>query len=132
MRFPAELASVSGARRFVRSCLVAWGHEAETDTAVLLTSEVVTNAIVHGPQLADAEVNLQLRLTTHRVRIEVFDGGVVLPAVAGVDADELSGRGLFMVDTMASHWGVTPNPFGKSVWFEVDTAVEPYLVLPAA
>ncbi len=109
--------SVGAARRFVRDVLetrrVAGGV---VDTVELLTSEVVTNAIVHaraGPQLA-VEVEEKL------VRVAVRDVSPDLPVRRVSRVDDVSGRGVVIVDELASAWGVErERNGGKRVWFEV-------------
>ena len=109
--------SVGAARRFVRDVLktrrVADGV---VSTVELLTSEVVTNAILHarsGPQLA-VEVN------DDHVRVAVRDISSDLPVRRLGRLDDVSGRGVVIVEELASAWGVERERNGaKRVWFEV-------------
>lgn len=90
------------------------------DAVVLLTSEVVSNAILHGgPYRADGEVLILLDSTGSTVRVEVRDNNLALPTVEDALVTELSGRGMFLLDSLASAWGVTADLSGKWVWFEV-------------
>lgn len=94
------------------------GAEAQ-DTALLLTTELVTNAIEHGggPAVLDAAVR------ERSLRVTVADASPVTPRPKlPAELDELSerGRGLFLVDALASRWGSEPNASGKAMWFEVD------------
>ncbi len=86
------------------------------DTVELLTSEVVTNAIVHGrsgPQLA-------VEVHDHVVRVAVFDLSPELPVRRLGHVDDVSGRGVIIVEKLASAWGVEREGNGaKRVWFEV-------------
>jgi len=121
VRLPAKPESVKAARRLVRSCLRGWGHEGQTDTAVLLTSEVVTNAVLHGgPHGPDAELYVDVDVSPRRVRVAVSDLGGGVPVAGDASTDAVSGRGILMVEAMASAWGMRRNGAGKSVWFEVD------------
>ncbi len=88
---------------------------------VLLTSEVVTNVVLHaGPHRPTDEVVLCVGLTEDRVRVEVTDQHPGIPRIgAAVGSDGLSGRGVLLMDVLASAWGVVPNGRGKVVWFEV-------------
>jgi anti-sigma regulatory factor (Ser/Thr protein kinase) len=81
----------------------------------LLVSEVVTNAIVH----AGTEVEVSVGLTPDAVRIEVTDKESVLPTPRDATDEETSGRGLALLEALASAWGVEAGPEGKVVWFEV-------------
>lgn len=90
------------------------------DTVVLLTSEVVTNAVLYGgPYCFPDEVVLWLDSTGSTVRVEVRDHNVALPIVGDALGLGLSGRGMYLLDRLASAWGVTADISGKSVWFEV-------------
>ncbi|MEA3018761.1 MAG: hypothetical protein QOI47_285 [Actinomycetota bacterium] len=112
----ADTSSAGHARRFVDQVLSRWHCDALLDDVQLLVSELVTNAVVH----AGSEVEVAVRLLTDAVRIEVVDRS---PAVQlrpkRPSEDDESGRGLLLVETMASAWGVEPIEGGKSVWFEV-------------
>ena len=109
--------SVGAARRFVRDVLMS-RHVAEpvVDTVELLTSEVVTNAIIHGrsgPVLA-----VQVKETA--VRVAVGDVSPELPVRRRGRLDDVSGRGVVIIDELASAWGVERERNGsKRVWFEV-------------
>lgn len=86
-------------------------------SAELLTSEVVTNAMLH----AYGDVRLAVDINDTVVHVEVGDDAPDHPKPATAPADELaeSGRGLYLVDVLASAWGVIALSRGKIVWFEV-------------
>jgi anti-sigma regulatory factor (Ser/Thr protein kinase) len=90
------------------------------DDALLLVSELVTNAVDHGHE----EITLYLRVHPPGIGVAVEDEGAASPPVTVVapEPGAASGRGLLIVDTLASTWGVTPHdpPPGKTVWFELD------------
>lgn len=87
-----------------------------TDAVVLMTSELVTNAVLHG----GGEVRLAVEAGDMRVRVEVGDDEQRRPQVPQPDDEAEGGRGLIIVDALASAWGVTDSPRGgKVVWFEV-------------
>lgn len=116
---PPEPQSVRQARSFVRSSLAEWGEEWATEVTVLLTSEVVTNAVIHtGPHGPGEELVVALCTWGGVVHVEVGDRASALPVVRGPD-DGLSGRGLLLLDALASAWGATERDEGKVVWFEV-------------
>jgi hypothetical protein len=111
---------VVDARHFVGARLVHWGLERVADTAVLLTSEVVSNAILHaGPHRSGAGLTVHLHSDSATVRVEVADWSASVPVRGDIAIDGLSGRGLLLLDALASSWGSTPNRDGKSVWFEI-------------
>jgi GAF domain-containing protein len=85
------------------------------ECAALLTSELVTNAVLH----AGTPLSVTLHLLSDRIRVDVADGSPVLPALKDYSADAATGRGLTLFNTLASDWGVQPAPGGKIVWFEV-------------
>jgi anti-sigma regulatory factor (Ser/Thr protein kinase) len=118
-RFLPRAESVSSARRFVVSALIDWGQEA-TDTAALLISEVVSNVVTHvGPDRPDKEMIVSLTRRANLVRVEVTDSDRGMPIIGHGHANALSGRGLILLDALASAWGVVPIDSGKVVWFEV-------------
>ncbi len=94
----------------------------DVDTAVLLTSELVTNAVVHT---ADPVV-LDTALGNGTLHVEVTDRSPRLPKpAAAVASYAQSGRGLLLVVELADRWGYRPSRFtrpGKTVWFELDVA----------
>lgn len=116
-----DLASARTARKFVEDVLVRWQCDQDVDTINLLVSELVTNAVVHGGSDADVAV----RLTDSAVRISVADAGEGMPTRKDADASATSGRGIGLVDELASAWGVEPLPVGKAIWFEVPRADRP-------
>jgi DNA-binding NarL/FixJ family response regulator len=112
----ADTASAGQARRFVDQVLSRWRCDAVLDDVKLLVSELVTNAVVH----AGSEVEVAVRLLPDAVRIEVIDrapAATLRPSTP--KAEDESGRGLLLVETMASAWGVDAIDRGKAVWFEV-------------
>lgn len=88
------------------------------DLVTLLVSELVTNAVLHAR--CDFEVHVESG--HHLVRIEVSDGSTLTPTIREHDDDAMTGRGLALVEQLASSWGVTRHDGGKTVWFEVPAA----------
>ncbi|SNX64421.1 PAS domain S-box-containing protein [Streptomyces sp. TLI_55] len=119
--------SVASARSFVRDTLQGWGFADIVDDAVVLTSELVTNAVVHAGTAADV---LCLR-SDDGVRIEVADRyperEIPLqghPATMG-SPDREGGRGLQLCAALAARWGVDYTPTHKQVWFQLDLPERP-------
>lgn len=112
-----ELTSARRARRLVTAQLDEWNLEDVADTAELLVSELVTNALCHtrGP------LRLNLCLRGDRLLCEVEDTEPECPVRREVDADAEGGRGTELLDLLAESWGSTCTPTGKTMWFEVPT-----------
>jgi GAF domain-containing protein/anti-sigma regulatory factor (Ser/Thr protein kinase) len=83
--------------------------------AALLTSELVTNAVLH----AATPLSVTLHLLADRIRVDVADGSSVVPSVKDYGNEAATGRGLTLFNTLASAWGVQPAVGGKIVWFEL-------------
>ena len=119
--------SVAVARAFVRDTLQAWGFADVVDDAVVLTSELVTNAVIHAGTAADVQC---LRYET-AVRVEVADHYPEREVPIQVrgrqfrDTDSEGGRGLLLCAALASRWGVEYTAAGKHVWFQLDLPERP-------
>jgi len=96
-------------------CEAAGVNGDTSDTAVLLTSEIVTNAFLHGRSGA----RVTLSATGGRLRVEVGDDSTALPQQVEADREALNGRGLAIVDMLAADWGAAELEGGKVVWFEL-------------
>jgi anti-sigma regulatory factor (Ser/Thr protein kinase) len=116
LELPPTTDSVPLARRFVRSALRE--SRCDVDTVLLLVSEVVTNAVLH----ARSGIRLEVEDREDTARVEVHDGSPVPPRLHHFRLTSGTGRGLRMLDQLATTWGVEPGPDGKVVWFEVGTA----------
>ena len=120
-------ASARSARRFVGRALDdAQVERAVFETVVLLTSEVVTNAVLH----ACSPIEVTVEIGSHAVRVQVSDE---LPGLRDEpDRSRHGGWGLVLVAAMASHWGISArgDAAGKSVWFEVARPTLPHAATP--
>lgn len=113
---PPDLAAVRTARAFVRDrCRAAGVADDVRDVAMLLASECVTNAFMHGR----SEARLSVTVGAGRVLVEVGDDNSRHPAPVVPDPDALDGRGLAIVASLASAWGTRDQAYGKVIWFEV-------------
>ncbi|MFF4846244.1 ATP-binding protein [Streptomyces collinus] len=112
---PRELTSVGRARRLVTAQISDWAVDDLADTAELLVSELVTNALRHtrGP------LRLNLQWGRGRLLCEVEDTESADPmrGTAGLDAE--GGRGTELIDMLADAWGSKRTATGKTVWFEL-------------
>ena len=134
--YQPEPTAAAAARRFVRDTLQTWlitgaavaGHGL-VDDAVLLTSELVTNAVVH----AGTPVEVTCKLADGGVEVVVSDGHPASlvpepPENEHIPAERTSGRGLLLPAALASAWGVTYGRSAKAVWFRIgqaESALEP-------
>ena len=109
---PAHPSSVARARRLVREHLTSTEHEDLLETAELVMSEMVTNAIVH----TGSGVEIAVCLEESGVTVEVADAGSHLPTLSSYGALASTGRGLQLVDRLVDSWGVEPRPGGKVIW----------------
>jgi PAS domain S-box-containing protein len=110
---PVPASTVSEIRRAASNVLTEWDVSDDIRWDVLLAvSELVTNAIRH----AKPPVEIRLRRLDTSVILEVHDGSSALPAARAADPEEASGRGLHLVETLASAWGTRPTGNGKSIW----------------
>ncbi|WP_353945449.1 ATP-binding protein [Streptomyces sp. HUAS MG91] len=120
----ADLRAVPEARRALRELLRHWGMPGRTEIAELLTSELVTNALVH----TDRDAELVATVGPRGLRVEVRDAAARRPRLRVPNADDgthsTHGRGLLLVQSLADAWGVAAlgaQEPGKVVWFELHT-----------
>ncbi len=112
----------SRARAEVREALAGRLEDADIATVVLLTSELITNAVVHPKGAGDPLVGLRIGVYEGGVRVEVEDGGEGFDPAAPTVTSPHGGRGLFLVDRCSTSWGARPTDgeHGRRfcVWFE--------------
>jgi anti-sigma regulatory factor (Ser/Thr protein kinase) len=116
---PATGQAAGRARQVTREVLAGWQRADLEETAVLIVSELVTNAVRHA-STAGSLVALRLEIAGMSVRIEVHDTDPRWPQPsipAGLDE---SGFGFVLVNALASKWGVSDTATGKAVWAELD------------
>ncbi|MBM9503763.1 ATP-binding protein [Actinacidiphila acididurans] len=117
-RVEAEAEAVPEARRRVVSVVRGWElplPEGTYDDLELLASELITNAV----RYSGAACAVAVRWTGERVRVEVSDTIPVRPRPRRAAVEAEGGRGLFLVESLSAAWGTTPDPAGKTVWFEL-------------
>ncbi len=108
--------AVLHARRFTARTLRSWGVVEELDEALLVVSELVTNAIAH----TQGEVGMDLTLSADRLRIAVNDASPRSPVKpVWVSWESTGGRGLLIVEATTAAWGSVPLSGGKQVWAEI-------------
>ncbi|MFD0145506.1 MULTISPECIES: ATP-binding protein [unclassified Streptomyces] len=112
-----DLTAVPEVRHALRRMLRTWGGPGASDVAELLTSELVTNALIHTDH--GAVVTATVVPDSLRVEVRDFVSGVPEPRVPIAD-DGTNGRGLVLVQELADSWGVEAHGVGKVVWFELN------------
>lgn len=116
--FPGHSDQVGAARQFVREAL---GGRPCTDNAVLLASELVTNAVMHTASGGSGSFDISVHQVPALLRVEVTDrGSPAVPTVAAAGGLAASGRGLLLVEQLAARWGHRGGPAGRVVWCELD------------
>lgn len=114
------------ARAEVRAATAERLAEATCATAVLLASEVVTNAVQHCGAHAEERIRILITVWEDRVRFEARDAGAGFdPRSVPAPGDVPGGRGLFVIDHLASRWGAHPATQGDDrfcVWFEIEAS----------
>jgi anti-sigma regulatory factor (Ser/Thr protein kinase) len=107
-------ASVAAARSQVRAAIFAWDVPVDAETAALLTSELVTNAIAHEK---GETVMLTITCICGQLRVDVHDTSYADPVPVDTPLDAETGRGLMLVATLSTDWGFHHTPAGKAVYF---------------
>jgi anti-sigma regulatory factor (Ser/Thr protein kinase) len=115
-QFPSLATSASSARAFLRAALETWRLDGFGDVTELLTDELVGNVVRHVGS------PMTLRLVRHPdfIRVEVDDPSTNPPRLLHPDEETTRGRGIMLVNELASEWGIEIRPSGKTVWFEID------------
>jgi anti-sigma regulatory factor (Ser/Thr protein kinase) len=114
VRLSTGPAAAAEARGQVRAAICDWDIPVDLDVAVLLTSELVTNAILHD---AGQNITLAVRSSRGRLRVDVYDTSCLMPVLMDAPADAEAGRGLMLVATLSDEWGFFRTPAGKAVYF---------------
>ncbi|MFJ4741199.1 ATP-binding protein [Streptomyces sp. NPDC088775] len=123
--FPAERAAIPRVRRRLRARMEADGLEGVVDDVVLICTELVANAVLHGCLGFPPGTILKVTVVWSDVqlRLDVHDPSSVRPQKQKLSAGRTSGRGLRLVDALSDRWGVEADAFGcgKTVWTELDS-----------
>ncbi|MFJ9380229.1 ATP-binding protein [Streptomyces sp. NPDC101455] len=121
----AEASRPGQCRRIVRAALHYWRLASIADTAELLTSELVTNALRHG---AGHDIGMRVFLSEAHLVIEVRDGSANRPVLRQATPEDEDGRGLVLVDAMADKWGTSAD--GTMTWCSLALPQFPLISLP--
>lgn len=117
LELPCAPASVRSARRLVADALRDWGLEHLAEPAVLLVSELVTNAVLH----ARTHLAVEVQRTAQVVRVAVWDASRRRPVRRRQEMTAATGRGLGLLSAVSYRWGCddAAAPYAKAVWFEL-------------
>jgi anti-sigma regulatory factor (Ser/Thr protein kinase) len=107
--------SCAEARQAVRELCANTLVPGMSEDAELIASEIITNAITHAATL----ITLVAVVRSGELVVTVSDDVAALPVTGSARDHDENGRGMFVVDSLAGAWGVTPRPFGKTVWFRL-------------
>ncbi|GAB2962774.1 hypothetical protein GCM10023080_024210 [Streptomyces pseudoechinosporeus] len=127
-QLPRHARSVGRARTLLRDQATAWKLPDElTETAVLLLSELMTNAYRHAKVTPGRQIRTRCVLDAGHLCVSVTDANDTLPTLREAAPDDESGRGLPLVATLADDWGAEPRNggIGKTVWFTLHSDVQP-------
>lgn len=115
LRLPATPVAAAQARKEVSDAIAAWDLAIDRDAAVLLTSELVANAVLHD---GGGTILLTISCCHCQLRVDVHDTSPTLPVPKqSAPLDSETGRGLLLVDSIADQWGYYRTPEGKAVFF---------------
>jgi anti-sigma regulatory factor (Ser/Thr protein kinase) len=110
------------ARHQVQAAIFAWGIPVDASVAVLLTSELVTNAIRHQ---AGETATLVIACARGELRVDVHDTSCAVPVLVDAPVDAEAGRGLMLVASLSTDWGFYRTPAGKVVYFTLAVRADP-------
>lgn len=131
---PADPRAVAEARRLVRTAIRSWEVPVDAETVALLTSELMTNAVTHGAECPEPRqeprqepiATVTLLIIGSRddgLRVEVHDASPVPPEVGHCPLESAEhGRGMLLVEMLASKWGSYRTGIGKAVFFTLGIA----------
>ena len=114
IRLATGPAAAGEARSQVRAAICSWDVPVDPDVAVLLTSELVTNAIMRE---ASGTVTLAISCSCDQLCVEVHDTSCFMPVLLDAPAGAETGRGLMLVGALSDGWGAYRTPVGKAVYF---------------
>ena len=138
VRLAQRLSAVAAARTEVEAAVGAWCVPVDPDVAILLTSELVTNAVTHATAgasrnrraarrgFAAEAVLLVIAADEAGLRVDVHDGSGDLPVLSDcpAEADAETGRGLLLVTSLSAEWGFYRTPGGKAVYFTLQAQAD--------
>ncbi len=124
--FRPDPVTPAAVRSLVSEMLRLWECGDYEETASLLASELVTNALIH----AGTDITVRLSLDREILLVEVEDGSLELPKPIPLTTDSERGRGLVLMQALSQKWGATRRTDGKVVWFELAVRPRPSRFTP--
>jgi hypothetical protein len=121
VRLTRQPASAALARGEVAEAIRDWRVSVDADIAILLTSDLVTNAILRGD---GSHITMAMRYARGRLRVDVYDTWRALPLVMDTAASMESGPGLALIATLSDEWGTFRTPAGMAVFFALDAVAD--------
>lgn len=119
-RLAADKEAPGTARGLVRQAVGVQLPAERVDALLLLVTEVITNAVLHGSPEPDGKIGLRLERDGGVVRIIAIDGGHHFSPELAEPGEERPHFGLYLVDSLADRWGVSVDG-EKAIWFEIDS-----------
>jgi hypothetical protein len=116
VRLAPTVEASAAARRFLHDEMQTWALDSLGELAELLASELVSNVVQH----VGSPMMVRVGRDASMVRVEVDDDSAEPPVLGHPKSSSDHGRGLMLVDALASGWGTCSNDKGKTVWFELD------------
>jgi anti-sigma regulatory factor (Ser/Thr protein kinase) len=120
---PPMAHSASQGRHFVVAALQRWQLDSLVDSAALLSSEIISNAVLHARTPLTVSVE---RIGDDCVQISVTDGSPFVPQRRQASTDSTNGRGIDLLDRLSTSWSVTSSTAGKTVLFTLDGSRDPW------
>ena len=106
----------------MRATLADWKLDGLSDAAQLLTSEVVTNSLLH----ARSSIRLTIEHIDTGIRVAVTDASTVVPTLRPRSTSATTGRGLLLISRLADEWDAEVSDGGKTVWFTLTGDRDPW------
>lgn len=117
-QFAGTAEAAQAARAFLRSALQTWELDGFGAVTELLTDELVANVVHH----VGSPMTVRASVEGAALRIEVDDPSTEMPKLRSPGPHEAHGRGILLVDALATQWGTDIHDHGKTVWFEIDVS----------
>lgn len=119
IHLPAQPTSAAAARRHVKAVIDAWDLGIDAYIAALLTSELITNALMHALS-EDETIQLEITSAANWILVCVHDSSRSEPVLMRTPPDAEDGRGLQLLANLSTDWGFRQTATGKAVYFTLE------------